>query len=76
MLNAKWSSLSWRRIALASMLLVGVSGCYVEAEGPPPPPGCYAAVWIRGHHDREGFWHEGHYRCRGWRERRVVVVAP
>ncbi|HEY3667315.1 MAG TPA: hypothetical protein VGL19_15010 [Polyangiaceae bacterium] len=52
--------------------LAGLGGCYVEAEGPPPPPRCGDAVWVRGHHDQYGDWHPGHYRCRG---PRVVVVG-
>ena len=53
-------------------LAVALSGCYVEADGPPPPPRCGAAVWVHGHHDQYGDWHPGHYRCRG---PRVVVVG-
>jgi hypothetical protein len=34
--------------------LAGLGGCYVEAEGPPPPPRCGDAVWVRGHHDQYG----------------------
>jgi hypothetical protein len=59
--------------ALGALVLAAtLGGCYVEAEGPPPPPRCGAAVWVRGHHDRYGYWHRGHYRCRG---PRVVVVG-
>ena len=56
--------------ALAIAATLG--GCIIEAEGPPPPPRCGAAVWVHGHHDRYGDWHPGHYRCRG---PRVVVVG-
>ncbi|HEX3773600.1 MAG TPA: hypothetical protein VHV51_03995 [Polyangiaceae bacterium] len=53
--------------------LFALSGCYVEADGPPPPPRCAGGVWIRGHHDRYGDWHPGHYSCRAERE---VIVVP
>ncbi|HEX3854860.1 MAG TPA: hypothetical protein VHW01_28055 [Polyangiaceae bacterium] len=57
-------------LVLAALSALG--GCYVEADAPPPPPRCGAAVWVRGHHDQYGDWHPGHYRCRG---PRVVVVG-
>jgi hypothetical protein len=57
-------------LVLAALVTLG--GCYVEADGPPPPPRCGEAVWVRGHHDQYGGWHPGHYRCRG---PRVVVVG-
>ena len=49
----------------AAALAVGVSGCYVEADGPRPPPHCHEAVWIHAHRDRYGDFHPGHYRCAG-----------
>jgi hypothetical protein len=55
--------------ALAA-IIVGLGGCYVDADGPPRQ--CAEAVWVRGHHDRDGEWHPAHYRCRG---DRVVVVG-
>jgi hypothetical protein len=57
---------------LALAALVGLSGCYLEADGPSPPPRCGDAVWVHGRHDRYGDYHPGHYRCRG---PRVVVVG-
>ena len=58
---------------LGLTLLLGLSACYVEADGPRPPPRCADAHWIRGHHDRYGDWRPGHYSCRA---DRVVVVVP
>jgi hypothetical protein len=68
MFDSKAASFLPFSIALAA--LVGLSGCYVEADGPRPH--CADAVWVRGHHDRYGDWRPGHYACRG---RRVVVVG-
>ena len=64
----KFAAFLPRILAVATLLSLG--GCYAEAEGPPPR--CAEAVWVRGHHDRYGDWHPGHYRCR---ERRVLVVG-
>jgi hypothetical protein len=58
---------------LGMAALLALSGCYVETDGPRPPPRCAEAVWIRGHHDRYGDWHPGHYSCRAERE---VIVIP
>ena len=58
-------------VVLAALAVLG--GCYAEVDGPRPPPSCAEAVWVRGHHDRFGDWHPGHYRCRG---DRVVMVTP
>ena len=57
-------------VALGALL--ALSGCYVETDGPRPPPRCGDAVWIRGHHDRYGEWRPGHYSCRA--DRAVVIV--
>jgi hypothetical protein len=58
--------------SIALTALVGLSGCYVEADGPRPPPRCEEARWVHGHHDRYGDWHPGHYQCR---RRGVIVVG-
>ncbi|HEY1537177.1 MAG TPA: hypothetical protein VGF76_24320, partial [Polyangiaceae bacterium] len=66
----KLASILPHLLVLAALVTLG--GCYVEADGPAPPPRCGEAVWVRGHHDQYGDWHPGHYRCRG---PRVVVVG-
>jgi hypothetical protein len=57
---------------LGLAVLASLSACYVEADGPRPPPRCADAVWVRGHHDRYGEWRPGHYSCRA--DRAVIVV--
>lgn len=64
------------RRLLGVLSVLTLSACYVEADArppPPPPPRCARAVWVHGHRDRYGYFHPGHYRCRG---ARMIVVAP
>ena len=59
--------------ALACVLFAVVAtGCVVEAEPARPPPPACPADWVRGWRDQAGYWHPGHWQCRGARE--VIIV--
>ena len=59
----------FRKAAVAVLIgLPLLSGCFVPVpvavreERRPPPPYC-PAFWVRGHYDRGGYWHPGHWQC-------------
>ncbi|HEX4334921.1 MAG TPA: hypothetical protein VH062_03345 [Polyangiaceae bacterium] len=57
---------------LGAIGVTSLAGCEREVVV-EHPHGCRDAVWVRGHHDRYGYWRHGHWVC-GPR-RHVVVVG-